>query len=477
MAQTLIVVVILSIAWLQSFVVWSFDPFMDQTMFMIDWKGPLLEPIEGISSENVVVMTKDKEQYRCILPEVYDKKRLEGADEYQGPTASTLMARLFQQTTCSYRLESYWTYELCHGKHLRQYHEAKEQGKKTKLQEYFLGFGDPNFAGTAAGSDTTDQADGTPPPADANVKSRRIDGVDLPYYEVTMKEGTPCDLTGKPRLTRVLYVCQPDGHGEVYEMKETSTCEYEVMVLVSVLCSHPHFRPKNPPMNKISCHSLSGSPQKPLTLDTWERETKRLDAAQQELLFGMPETDESMEAPAQPTERKVPKILTSKSTPALGVSTSINKLTDHQVLRDLLSGDYCLQGGAGWWKHEVCLGRYARQFHKDKNGEVSVLLGNFDEEAHIQWLAGHPNKKPKPTGQRKYLNYLYTGGDLCDLTGKPRKVEVRLKCVANSQSPHGVSLFLSEPSSCEYVLVVESAMLCELMDQADENALLKNVNL
>ena len=74
------------------------------------------------------------------------------------------------------------------------------------------------------------------------IKYRRIDGVDLPYYEVVMRDGTPCDLTNKPRLTRVLYVCQPDGHGEVYELREASTCEYEVMVLTAVLCPHPLFR-------------------------------------------------------------------------------------------------------------------------------------------------------------------------------------------------------------------------------------------
>ena len=36
------------------------------------------------------------------------------------------------------QLESFWTYELCHGRYIRQYHEERD-GKKVKLQEYYLG--------------------------------------------------------------------------------------------------------------------------------------------------------------------------------------------------------------------------------------------------------------------------------------------------------------------------------------------------
>ncbi|KAL8611145.1 hypothetical protein ACOMHN_064435 [Nucella lapillus] len=487
MARRFIVAIFFSASMLSPLSSGSFDPFMDQTMFMIDWKGPLLDSLPTEKWDNVVVMTKDQEQYHCILPEVYGKASQESVDSYQGPSAAELVDGLFHQTSCSYRLESYWTYELCHGKHLRQYHEVKDQGPKSKLQEYFLGFGHSNTETPGSKTSSGDTAEVTPavkesPSKDKNIKHRRVDGVDLPYYEVVMRDGTPCDLTQQLRMTRVLYVCQPDGHGEVYELKETSTCEYEVMVLTSVLCSHPLFRPKNPPVNKISCHALAGAPARPLTLDRWELESSRRSASQQEAFFSSQEPDDPVGEPEEPppSSSQVPKVYRSgKSTPVHDSSSVINKLTDKMVLRELMTGDYCLQGGVGWWKHEICIGRHARQFHKDKTGETNIFLGHFNEEHHLQWLSEHPNKRPKPVGQRKFLYHMYTGGDVCDVSGKERKVEVRLKCIDKTEhgSTHSLSLSLTEPVTCEYILLVESLLLCDVMDQADDNGLLKNANL
>ena len=66
-----------------------------------------------------------------------------------------------------------------------------------------------------------------------------MQGVEIPYYQITYDKGTTCDLSGLPRRTALQYVCQPDGRGEMYEIKETSSCEYEVVILTSLLCSHP----------------------------------------------------------------------------------------------------------------------------------------------------------------------------------------------------------------------------------------------
>jgi len=52
------------------------------------------------------------------------------------------------------------------------------------------------------------------------------------------------------------------------------------------------------------------------------------------------------------------------------------------------------------------------------------------------------------------------------LTGKPRQIEVKLKCKA-ADSPSTVSLYLLEPKTCQYVLGVESPLVCDLLPHAD----------
>ena len=58
-----------------------------------------------------------------------------------------------------------------------------------------------------------------------------------------MGNGTPCVLKhNQPRMTSVLYVCHPEAKHEILSVAEVTTCEYEVVVLTPLLCSHPKFR-------------------------------------------------------------------------------------------------------------------------------------------------------------------------------------------------------------------------------------------
>lgn len=158
-------------------------------------------------------------------------------------------------------------------------------------------------------------------------------------------------------------------------------------------------------------------------------------------------------------------------TPQLTTATN-----DVSPVKDFLSGSSCLTGGSGWWKYEFCFGRYVRQIHYEKNSEeTSVKLGYFNKESHLKWLNEQPGRKPKSKDVRTEVSYYYEDGDVCDKTNQKRKTEVKLKCLRNGSSPTAVSMYLLEPNTCEYTLVVEAALICDILPLVnDENGIVSD---
>ena len=67
------------------------------------------------------------------------------------------------------------------------------------------------------------------------------------------------------------------GKHEMYSFKETSTCEYEVMVLSPLLCSHPDYRPESANEQHINCQPADKeTATKPLDLVKTEQENYKM---------------------------------------------------------------------------------------------------------------------------------------------------------------------------------------------------------
>jgi len=427
---------------------------------------------------SVVVTSVDNEQYTCSLPQV-DSDDGSKSDDYQGLSVLGLLETMFTQQTCAYRLESYWTYELCHGKHLRQYHEERE-GKTIKVQEYFLGKFNKEAYDFLVSEYEKDVANGITrhPP------TKKIDGLNLPYHEILMKDGTVCDLNGQPRQTKVLYVCYPAGKNQIYSFKEVSTCEYEVVVLTSVLCSHPSYKPEESTEHSVTCRPVAeGQARKPAKLTGIEVDSLKL-RTEKMLEAHMSGGDKpgQVKIEIRPVEVDIEGIDGAEDLIKEGQWKETKRepfkpLMDPQVVKQFLKGEYCLYGGSGWWKYEFCYGKKVDQYHEEGNGQKTVInLGRFKEEDHLAWLQSHPSKKPKEGSSRKQVSIFYSGGEVCDLTGKPRQVEVKLKCKP-ADSPSTVSLYLLEPKTCQYMLGVESPLVCDLLPHADPNTGLFPVGL
>ncbi|XP_035611927.1 endoplasmic reticulum lectin 1-like isoform X3 [Oncorhynchus keta] len=425
--------------------------------------------------------TTEKEKYKCLLPSLSN-----GDDDdvkaYAGPTPGDLLDPLFKQSSCSYRIESYWTYEVCHGKHVRQYHEEKETGQQIKLQEYVLGsMTKKTESSTTSGTETAEKVEETKPKSEPEkeVPTKNVEGQLAPYYPVLMGHGTACILKqNTPRSTNVLYVCHPEAKHEILSIAEVTTCEYEVVVLTHLICAHPKYRFKSSPVNAIFCQALSGSPLQPHSLSQMNRE-------QEQLLkppFTAPtapemEREEESMSPVREEAFSTHKPLVVGGQTHITVGTThISRLTDEQLIKEFLSGSYCLHGGVGWWKYEFCYGKHVHQYHEDKEqGKNMVVVGNWNTEEHLEWaqknVARSYQLKNDGVQKVKLVSHFYGHGDVCDMTGKPRQVIVKLKC-KESESPHAVTVYMLEPQTCQYVLGVESPVICQILDTADEKGLL-----
>ena len=83
--------------------------------------------------DRVIMTTTNHEKYSCTIPKVSSAKTTE-EESYVGPNALEILRKLFDTQACAYRLEHYWTYELCHGRYIRQFHEERD-GDKVKVNQ------------------------------------------------------------------------------------------------------------------------------------------------------------------------------------------------------------------------------------------------------------------------------------------------------------------------------------------------------
>ncbi|XP_036118054.1 endoplasmic reticulum lectin 1 isoform X4 [Molossus molossus] len=371
----------------------------DDIPFRVNWPGTEFSlPTTGVlyKEDNYVIMTTThKEKYKCILPLVTGGDEEEEKD-YKGPNPRDLLEPLFKQSSCSYRIESYWTYEVCHGKHIRQYHEEKESGQKVNIHEYYLG----NMLAKTLLSEKEHEAEEKE--KSKEIPTKNIEGQMTPYYPVGMGNGTPCSLKqNRPRSSTVMYICHPESKHEILSVAEVTTCEYEVVILTPLLCNHPKYRFRASPVNDIFCQSLPGSPFKPLTLRQLEQ--------QEEIL-------------------RVP---------------------------------------------------FRRNKEDKDSGKTAVVVGTWNQDEHIEWAKKNTARayhlQDDGTQTVRMVSHFYGNGDVCDITDKPRQVTVKLKC-KESDSPHAVTVYMLEPHSCQYILGVESPVICKILDTADENGLLSLPN-
>lgn len=163
------------------------------------------------------------------------------------------------------------------------------------------------------------------------------------------------------------------------------------------------------------------------------------------------------------------------------------RASDHGLkLLQGLQGN-CLYYAGGWWVYSFCYNDGIKQFHplvpgkggiplfppQEDSSIGSFVLGKFEghgveattpaDGADSVSSASRSAQAPPTTpqletrGETKFLVQRLGGGTVCDLTGRPRRVEVQFHC--NPTAPDRINL-IKETSSCIYLMVIHTPLLC-----------------
>ncbi|KAA3671433.1 uncharacterized protein DEA37_0009769 [Paragonimus westermani] len=104
----------------------------DDIAYKLVWDSGRIGGDVGFHGQSISVSTNVGENYECTVPPLsMNESNVDGA--LVNSSEMELLEELFRKQPCSVRVEFYWSYELCHKKHVRQFHEELLPDKTNPL--------------------------------------------------------------------------------------------------------------------------------------------------------------------------------------------------------------------------------------------------------------------------------------------------------------------------------------------------------
>ncbi|KAL8570966.1 hypothetical protein ACOMHN_037826 [Nucella lapillus] len=191
-------------------------------------KEPIVIP-EIYPDTAILVTSRHGQQYQCNYPTHQEQKQQKEEEEKIAlETGVVELLRPLSQQSCLLKTKDWWTYEICYGKYVRQYHIEDGQIRGNVM---YLGHFQSDF----------DWKNETL--RESRVRSKIASGR---YHSQYYTNGSKCDLTGKGRETEVRYLCEETEDDYIVRVDEPETCAYVITVHTPRICSHPHLKSPTP---------------------------------------------------------------------------------------------------------------------------------------------------------------------------------------------------------------------------------------
>jgi protein OS-9 len=233
-----------------------------------------LEPTAAQEQHEAVVL--HGQRYLCSVPVVAagadNLNTTTAGDEAQADTAGELVRarergwELLEgmRGQCIYYLSGWWSYSFCYQDEVRQFHQLPPTRgvavypprEDPTVHSYILGRfpstskpASPDGTGSTGSTDSiasTGKTLGSEPDytPDSHDHAPRLESRGATRYMAQrLPDGTPCDLTGRPRTVDVHFHCNPASPDRIALIKETSTCAYLIVIDTPRLCHDAAFLP------------------------------------------------------------------------------------------------------------------------------------------------------------------------------------------------------------------------------------------
>lgn len=247
-------------------------------------------------------MLLNERRFLCQVPAVESNKTsnvsetnsVSHAKELARATSHGLELLSDLDGSCLYFLAGWWAYSFCYGKEAQQFHPLQPRRgvplypprPDPNMPVYVLGEYPPLDEAQQVRRRRSEKSGKQNTKALARLESKG----DMPYLVQQLGRGTKCSLTIKDRRVEVQFHCDPKAADHIAYIKETTTCQYLIVIHTPKLCHDEAFLPpQRDDVHAIQCREILSEE----TASRWEIPEKQEHISVEEPL----KVDSSNESP------------------------------------------------------------------------------------------------------------------------------------------------------------------------------------